>query len=105
MKPFDVFIAYVSWHNGGKDRPVLAFIIDDSNVDIYQITTQYDNKSKEMQALYFKISDWSQAGLDKQSYIDTGTLISLPVAVINNKKPIGKLTENDKQRLLDFLDS
>ena len=38
-----------------------------------------------------------------QSYIDTGTLIKLPLSVIDNKKIIGQLTKSDKQRLLDFL--
>jgi len=103
MKPFDIFITYMSWDGGGKDRPVLVFVVDGSSVDIYQITTQYENKSKEIQDMYFKINDWKQAGLDKQSYVDTGILITLSFDTFKGKKPIGKLTENDKQRLLEFL--
>ena len=103
IKPFDIFIAYISWDSGGKDRPVLAFVVDESSVDIYQITTQYENKSKEIQTLYFKINDWMLAGLDKQSYVDTGTLITLSLDTFKGKTPIGRLTENDKQRLLEFL--
>ena len=105
MQPFDVFITYVSWNGGGKNRPVLAFIINDEIVDIYQITTKYENKSETVKSLYFKIDDWAQAGLDSPSYIDTGTLISLSTAAFKNKMPIGRLTENDKQRLLVFLSS
>lgn len=56
-----------------------------------------------IKARYFKINDWSQSGLDKQSYVDTGTLISFPMSVIDGKKPIGELTSSDKQRLLGFL--
>jgi len=39
----------------------------------------------------------------KQSYIDTGILLNLPISVFKNKKPIGKLTIADKKRLLAFL--
>ncbi|MCL2773430.1 MAG: hypothetical protein FWD71_08775 [Oscillospiraceae bacterium] len=105
MNPFDIFIAYLSWGDSGKNRPVLAFIIDDNNVDVYQITTQYGNKSETIQAQYFKINDWAQSGLDRQSYVDTGTLITLSLSTFKNKKPAGKLTEADKQKLLEFLKS
>ena len=103
MDPFDIFITWVSWGSGGKSRPVLVVQINVNTISIYPITTQYENKNKSIQAQYFKINDWHQAGLDKQSYIDTGTLLELPLAVINNKRPIGKLTTVDMQRLLVFL--
>ena len=105
MKPFDIFITYMSWDGGGKNRPVLAFILDDDTVDIYQITTRFDSKSSAIQAQYFKIEDWTQAGLNAQSYIDTGTLITLTMATFKDKTPVGHLTENDKRRLLEFLDN
>jgi len=44
-----------------------------------------------------------QAGLTKQSYIDTGTLLKLPLSAIANKKPIGRLMDIEKQKLLEFL--
>jgi len=103
MKPFDVFITYMEWTDSGKNRPVLVFITDEKSVDVYQITTQFKNKSKDIQALYFKINDWSQAGLKKQSYVDTGTLITLSSDTFEGKTPIGELTKSDKQRLLEFL--
>lgn len=40
---------------------------------------------------------------DNESHIDTGTLIKLPLSALKNKKPIGQLTLEDKQRLLEFL--
>ena len=103
MKPFDIFITYISWDGGGKDRPVLAFIVGDDIVDVYQITTKYEEKSESIRAQYFKINDWAQAGLDKLSYVNKGTLINLPTAAFRGKKPIGTLTEGDKLRLLEFL--
>ena len=103
MKPFNIFITYMSWDGGGKDRPVLAFIVGDDAVDVYQITTKYEDKSESIRAQYFKINDWAQSGLDKPSYINTGTLISLSTTAFKGKKPIGKLTKSDKLRLLEFL--
>lgn len=68
MKPFDIFITYMSWDGGGKNRPVLAFILSEDTVEIYQITTKYEGKSEAVWAQYFKIDDWAQAGLDTQYF-------------------------------------
>lgn len=51
----------------------------------------------------FDINDWAQTGLDMQSYVDTGTLITLSMATFKGKTPIGRLTETDKKRLLEFM--
>ncbi|MDR2921817.1 MAG: hypothetical protein LBU85_00565 [Treponema sp.] len=103
MKPFELFITYISWGSGGKTRPVLVLLLNEDTISVYPVTTQYENKSEAVKARYFKINDWQQTGLDRQSYIDTGILLNLPISVIKNKKPIGKLTITDKKRLLDFL--
>ena len=103
MKPFDLFIAHLSWGDGGKNRPVLVYVLDGSEVGVYQITSQYESKSEQIRTKYFEIKDWAKAGLDKVSYVDTGTLIDIPVALLAGKTPIGKLTEADKQRFLEFL--
>jgi len=103
MSPFEIFITCISWGTGSKNRPVLVLLLKDENITVYPITTQYNNKSEDIKASYFKITDWVQSGLTKQSYIDTGTLIRLPLSVIENKKPIGQLSISDKQKLLDFL--
>ena len=103
MKPFELFIAFISWGSGGKSRPVLAFLLDEEKISVYPITSQYGSKSETVRSKYFRINDWVQAGLDKQSYIDTGMLINFPMSVVDGKKPIGKLSAQDKQRLLEFL--
>ena len=103
MMLFELFITCISWESGSKNRPVLVLEIDSDTVSVFPITTQYDNKSKAIQAQYFKINDWSLSGLDKQSYIDTGTLLEIPLRVLEKKEPIGKLTIADLKRLLDFL--
>ncbi|MCL2878729.1 MAG: hypothetical protein FWF29_00660 [Treponema sp.] len=103
MDQFDIFITGISWGSGSKNRPVLALIIKNKSILVYPITTQYENKSEVIKARYFKLNDWRREGLDKQSYIDTGTLLRLPLSVISGRKPIGRLTMADKLRLLDFL--
>ena len=105
MELFELYIINISWGSGGKYRPVLILQINSDNLLVFPVTTQYENKSNKIQAQYFKINDWALSGLDKQSYIDTGTLLELPLAVLKKKKPIGKLTTEDKQRLLVFLNT
>ena len=102
MKPYDIFITYISWGSGGKNRPVLVYALNNEFVKIYPITTQYDNKSGDVKARLFKINDWKQSGLDKQSYIDTGTRFRRPLSFFENIEPIGNLTDNDIDRLIKF---
>ena len=103
MKPFDIFIFSLSCGDRDKNRPVLIYALNDKIVKIYPITTQYENKSRAIKAKYFKINDWLQAGLNKQSYIDTGTRLKQPLPMVNSIAPIGALTEYDKQRLIEFI--
>jgi hypothetical protein len=103
ISPFDLFIVYISWGIGGKSRPVLVLSKDETTVDVFPVTTQYADKSDAIKANYFKITEWSKAGLDKESYVDTGTVLEIPLKAIENKSPIGKLTVSDKLALLAFL--
>ena len=45
MNPYDLHIAYVSWGDEGKQRPVLVLSADDNEVAVFQITSQFDSKS------------------------------------------------------------
>ena len=103
MKPFGIYIAFVSWGAGGKRRPVLVISSTDGFVSVFRITSQYESKSETIRAHYFAIKDWQQAGLDKQSYIDTGEIVELPETSMVNNTPIGHLSTEDKRRLLAFL--
>lgn len=103
MNIFDIFITYVSWGDGGKMRPVLILEQQEKIISVFNITTQYESKSATVRAKYFKINDWRQAGLDKQSYVDTNTIRDLPLVVLEGKSEVGKLTESDVQRLIEFL--
>ena len=103
MKPFDIFVAYITWGNSGKSRPVLVMEKNGNIYRVFSITTQYQNKSGNIQAKYMEIQDWQQAGLHKKSYIDANKKIDLPTSVVSKKTPIGQLTSKDKLNLLNFL--
>jgi len=103
IKPFGIYIAFISWGTGGKRRPVLVILCADGFASVFRITSQYESKSETIRARYFAINDWQQAGLDKQSYIDTGEIVELPETSIINDTPIGYLSLEDKQRFISFL--
>jgi hypothetical protein len=103
MNIFDIFIAYVSWDDDGKYRPVLVVDQQSETMLVFNITTQYNNKSELVRKKYYQIIDWQQAGLTQPSYVDTNILRALPKAAWVNKKAFGNLTETDVQKLLDFL--
>jgi len=103
MKPFEIFIAYISWGGGGKSRPVLVYSQGGDDVSIHCITSRYDSKSEVVKANYFRIVDWQYSGLDRPSYIDTGTRFELPKSIFDGKNPVGRLSDADIDGLLDFL--
>jgi len=106
LNAYDIFIAYVSWSNGGKSRPVL--ILEQSGNDsvvAFNITTKYKNKSEIVRSRFFEIVDWQQAGLTQQSYVDVNKAINISLSAVDTDNLIGKLSKSDIYRLLEFLDS
>jgi hypothetical protein len=103
MNTFDIYIAYVSWGSGGKRRPVLVLKESERSVTVFGITTQYAEKSESIRAKYFAINDWKQAGLDRQSYVDTNRTLTIPVSSVDGNSRVGKLTSADEQRLIAFI--
>ncbi|MCL2171502.1 MAG: type II toxin-antitoxin system PemK/MazF family toxin [Defluviitaleaceae bacterium] len=102
MNPYNLHIAYVSWGGNGKRRPVLVLSANENEVAVFQITSQYGSKSDAIQAQYVAIDDWAQAGLARQSYIDIGRIIDLPIEVVQ-PAPIGKLSVKDLNKLLNLV--
>jgi hypothetical protein len=102
MNPYGIHIAYVSWGADGKRRPVLVLSSGQKEAAVFKITSQYDGKSTVVQSKYVAIDDWAQAGLAKQSYIDIGKIIELPITTVQ-PTPIGKLSENDLRKLLNAI--
>jgi hypothetical protein len=103
MNFFDIYIAYVSWEGGGKRRPVLILEESGGSVIVFGITTRYEGKSEAVRAKYFTINDWQQAGIDRQSYVDTNNTVTLSITAIDGKNPIGRLSPADEARLIEFL--
>ena len=103
MNPFELYISYISWGGNGKYRPILVFAIKDGIVYAHPVTSRYETKSEAIRAGYFKLNDWTYAGLDRQSYIDTGNCLVFPMSALDDKTPIGKLSTGDKIGLLEFL--
>jgi hypothetical protein len=103
ISSLEIYIAHISWGEGGKNRPVLIFFVDDEYLLIYPITSQYEHKSEAIKAKYFEIFDLKEAGLSKTSYVDTGNMLQIKKSTLTNKIPLGKLSENDKLRFLSFL--
>ena len=103
MDIFDIYVAYVSCLDSGKNRPVLVIELKETIVSVFKITTQYENKNDAIRSNYFKINDWSQAGLHKQSYIDNNMIHDIPISAFDGKTEIGRLTENDVFRFIEFL--
>ena len=103
MNPFEIYIAFVSWGIDGKRQPVVIYSMAHDRVDVFRITTQYQKKSAAIRTNYIAIVDWQQAGLNKQSYIDTAAIIRLPKRSID-PAPIGMLSERDKISLVEYLE-
>jgi len=105
MNLFDIYLAYMVYDDGtgGKERPVLIMDLEDDLAAVYNVTSQYESKSEFIRSKYYPIKDWQQAGLGKQSYVDTVKARYLPQKSLDSKTPIGTLTDEDKIGLIEFL--
>lgn len=102
MKINDIYTAYVSWPGGGKRRPVLILSCDDQVVRVFKITSKFHEKSAKIRKYYYPIQKWQDAGLNKQSYIDTICQENLLLKDIKFLR-IGRLQLVDIEGLRNFL--
>jgi hypothetical protein len=100
--PYDVHIAYVSWGDDGKHRPVVILYTEIGSVTVLTVTTKYEGKSESIRSKYIEIKDWQKAGLETQSYIDANRAYRLPLSLIKHS-PIGTLTDRDREALIKRL--
>lgn len=100
----NVFLAYLKYDDltGGKTRPVLYIEQADGYYYVYKITSKFQNKSSRIRAKYYKINDWQQSGLKKESWIDCNKRYKLPMQRAKLRH-IGQLTKLDLKRLLAFI--
>jgi len=105
MEPMDIYIANVPFDeiHGSKVRPALVIEVGRECVMVFKITSQYQHKSAQIKQLYYSIQNWQDAGLKKQSYVDTHKLYRLNKKLVFSKKPIGKLTALDRLGLFRFI--
>lgn len=99
-----VAFAYVEYSDGsgGKRRPVIVMSLDDEEITFYKITSKYFNKSEYIRSKYYQIKDWLEAGLDRQSWVDTIT----PLTYSANKYKFevrGYFTDRDIIGLQNFI--
>lgn len=102
MKINEIYTAYVRWKSGGKRRPVLIIYDEQKRVFCYKITSKYKNKSEKIKRNYYKIINWSQSGLVKQSYVDIDQIVPLDKSKIRFKF-VGNLTLTDTKKLAEFI--
>ncbi|MDR3241708.1 MAG: toxin-antitoxin system, toxin component, MazF family protein [Lactobacillaceae bacterium] len=106
MKSNDVVSVYIAYSDihGGKRRPVLVVKLDEKYIYVLRITTKFANKSPQIQANYFKIDNWREAGLNQLSYIDVGEVEPLLRSKFENQiTSIGSLHQADRVALIEFI--
>lgn len=81
--------------NANEKCPLFILEQDEETVTAFKIATHCGD---------FKITEWQQAGLDEQSYVDTSNTITLPVSSVDFENQIGKLTNFDTHGLIEFLE-
>jgi hypothetical protein len=106
MENNDIVLAYISFAQttGGKQRPVLIRQLKSDHVLILPITSKYDNKSAKIKRQYYRITNWAEAGLSKQSYVDILGGRDLPIDGRINFKEIGQMTNEDLNGLAQFIE-
>lgn len=102
---FQIYLADVPYDEkpGSKYRPALVMIPHVGQTRIYKVTTRYEEKSDTIQDIYYKIKNWRQAGLDRQSYVDVHKTYEVPTWKLTETRLKGTLTDEDAVRLLNHI--
>lgn len=87
---------------GGKTRPVLIVFDNGKTVRFYKLTSKFKNKSKAIQAKYFAIKNWKQAGLNVPIWVNTIKTVIVLRDMIKFTS-IGKLSISDSYCFVIFL--
>lgn len=103
MQIDDIYLMFVSWGSGGKQRPILVIDHDQQTITFYAITSKYKYKSTAVKKTRYPIRKWQASGLDKPSYIRVDHLYQslLEGATVHK---IGHLTLADQRGLRQFLE-
>lgn len=104
LEVYSVVVSRIQYSDGtgSKIRPAVVVKFNDEVIQTYRITSQFESKSEKIKSQYLEIIDWYQAGLHKPSYIDTVQIYELDLNEFAIKL-IGKLSNRDRDRLVDVL--
>lgn len=86
-----VYLRYIDDSQKGKRRPVLLIESEGMWMEIFKITSKYQEKSPRIRRFYYEIQDWKAAGLKKPSWID----VSESRKIKEKSKRIGQLSLTD----------
>ncbi|MEY8294070.1 hypothetical protein [Limosilactobacillus caviae] len=104
MKTNDISIAYISWNGGGKKDQFILFLIVIIRFASIKLPPNMKINHLRLGKNYFKIGHWKEAGLNKQSYIDTITVGKIDKRKFN-LRIIGRLSKQDAEKLVMFLNN
>lgn len=101
----EIYLAEIPYEDRDqvKYRPALVVSVGRDDVTVFKITSKYQSKSERIKWYYYPIQEWQQAGLRRQSYVDTHRTYTLPQRIVFKKPPLGKLTTNDMINLFEFI--
>lgn len=105
MNNNDIIALYIGYadNDGGKVRPILVAENKQDEIVALKLTTKYDSKPERIKKRYYKLIDWKDEGLRKQSYIDTNRSVTISKNALGYTKEIGKLSSNDIEGLGKFI--
>lgn len=104
LSEYTVAFAVIEYSDGtgSKKRPTVIVRLNDEEITFFKITSQYWDKSEYIQSRYYKIQDWKNANLDKESWVDTITPVKVSVDEIRFEIT-GHFTKRDINGLRYFL--
>lgn len=89
---------------GGKSCPVLLYSNHNDYMEVMNITSEYENKSRKVKKNYYPIINWKEAGLKSKSWIDIGKIHVFMKEFLQNINIdyVGKLPVEDEVGLVQF---
>lgn len=101
----EIYLAEIPYEdrNQVKYRPALIVSVGEEDVTVFKVTSKYQAKSKQMKKYYYPIQKWNQAGLNRQSYVDTHRTFTLPQRIVFKRPPLGKLMLDDTVNLFELI--
>lgn len=105
LEPYQLYMADVPYDDGDgyKYRPALILLPETKKTQIFKVTTQYADKSAEIQDVYYPIVNWEKAGLKYPSYIDVHMAYTVTTKRLTQKKFKGTLPPVDVAGLFKFI--